>query len=449
MARESRSERRRAGSSQRDSKHRAGGDWTTLSIPEGIEIFQPKEGTVRFDIVPFEAGKGNPYAKPGEWYYERTFYTHGRVGPNNESYVCLAKTAGKPCPICEYRAKLAFDPDEGNEKLIKSLKPKERQLFLIHVVKRDDDGGNKVMLYESSFHTFGKLLDKKRQDAEEDEPHISNFDDEKAGSTLKVSYSEEDAGGYTFLEAYSIEFKPRPNGLDSELLDHGICLDDVVKLLPYDELKRLFLQDGGKDKDDDDDDEPAPRKAKPKAKNDDDWEDEPAPKKKTAPKDEDEDEPEPKKNKSSSDDLEEGQQVRHRQFGVCEIVRINDDGSLLLKNDEGKRFKGVTPKNVRPLVDKPKAKPKAKDEDEEEAPPKKTPPKKTQTKDEDDDGWGDEDEEDRPTPSQKKNAQTAKASPAAAKKKSRSDEDDDGWGDEDEPAPKNRTTAPEDDDDWD
>jgi hypothetical protein len=448
MARESRSERRRAGSSQRDSKHRAGGDWTTLSIPEGVEIFQPKEGTVRFDIVPFEAGKGNPYAKEGEWYYERTFYTHGRVGPNNESYVCLAKTAGKPCPICEHRARLASDPDEGNEKLIKSLKPKERQLFLIHVVKRDEDGG-KVMLYESSFHTFGKLLDKKRQDAEEDEPHISNFDDEKAGSTLKVSYSEEDAGGYTFLDAYSIEFKPRPNGLDSELLDHGICLDDVVKLLPYDELKRLFLQDGGKDKDDDDDDdEPAPRKGKDKVKNDDDdWEDEPAPKKKAAPKDEDE--PEPKKSKAPSDDLEEGQQVRHRQFGVCEIVRINDDGSLLLKNDEGKRFKGVDPKNVRPLVDKPKAKSKAKDEDEEDAPPKKSPPKKAPAKDEDDD-WGDEDEENRPTPSQKKNAQTAKVSPAAAKKTSRSDEDDD-W--DDEPAPKKGKAGTKsqdaDDDDWD
>jgi len=387
--RESRSDRQRAGSSQRDAKHRAGGDWTTLTIPDGIEIFSPKEGTVRFDIVTFEVGKNNPYAKPGEWYYERTYYTHSRVGPNNESYVCLAKTAGKPCPICEYRAKLASDPDEGNEKLIKSLKPKERQLFLIHVVKRDEDSG-KVMLYESSFHTFGKLLDKKRQDAEEDEPHISNFDDEKAGATLKVSYSEEDAGGYTFLDAYSIEFKPRPNGLDSELMDHGICLDDVVKLLPYDELKRLFLQEPTKD--DDDDDEPKKPAKSSKPKDDDD---------------DDDDEPPKKATKADGPELEEGQEVRHRQFGVCEIVRINDDGSLLLKNDEGKRFKGVDPKNVRPLVDKPKSS-KAKPKD-----------------DDDDDDWDDDDDE--PAPSKK-----SKAKPK--------DDDDD-----DEPSKKTKLK----DDDWD
>ncbi len=256
---EDRGERRRAGSGQRDAKHRAGGDWTTIDIPEGIDIFQPKEGSVRLDIVPYEVGEGNPYAKPGELYYERTFFIHRAIGPNNESHVCPAKTAGKPCPICEHRASIARDPD-GDENEMKALKPKERQLFLVHVHGKDEE--KKVMLFESSFHTFGKLLDKLRQEAEEDEPHKTDFDDPKAGAMLKVGFQETDAGGYSFIEAYVIEFKPRPNGLDPDVLDHGVCLDKLIKVLPYDRLKAIFLQTGDEDSDADDGDEESPKPAK-------------------------------------------------------------------------------------------------------------------------------------------------------------------------------------------
>ncbi len=255
-------EARRAGSKKRDAQHRAGGEWTTLAIPDGVDIFQPKEGNYRIDIVPFVAGKGNPYAESGELYYERTFFIHRGIGPNNESYVCLLKTFGKPCPICEYRAKLSNDPD-ADDKLLKDLKPRERQLFLIYDRKEPE---KKIQLWEVSYFVFGALLDKRRKDAEEDEPHITDFDDPDSGSMLKIGFSEEDGGGFNFLKAYSIDFKPRSNGLPREVMDidHDICLDDILKETSYDQLKAIFHQeeDGSGVEDDEPEEKPAPKRKK-------------------------------------------------------------------------------------------------------------------------------------------------------------------------------------------
>jgi len=239
-------DRKRAGSERRDALHRAsGGEFYTVEIPEGMSIFQPKAGVYKIDVVPYEVGEGNPYAAKGYWYYERTFWLHRGVGVNNESVICMAKTFGKPCAVCDYRAKMAKDPNT-DEALIASLKPKERQLWLVYDHGEPDKG---VQLWESSYHTFGRLLERRRRGADEDEGYIRNFDDWEAGATLRVMFAEEDAGGYTYLNATSIEFKPRPKGLPEELLNHGVCLDSLLKEVDYARVKRLLMQAEGAEED--------------------------------------------------------------------------------------------------------------------------------------------------------------------------------------------------------
>ena len=392
MARKkTRTESRRAGSGQRDAKHRAGGDWAALSIPEGLEMWKPKEGAVRFDIVPYVVGEGNPYAdQPGEWYYERTYWTHRDVGAGKETFVCPAKTAKKPCPICEYRAKLASDPD-SDDKLVKSLKPKERQLFLIRLRTRGEELDPTVRLYETSFHTFGSLLDKRRQDAEEDESHITDFDDHKEGAVLKASYVDEDTGGFTYLNCYSIDFSPRSKGLESEVVEHGFCLDEIVCVPTYDELKRAFFEfEVAKDDESESEEEDTP---KTETDVDDDWEDEDKP------------------NPAQEAGLKVGMSVRHRKYGVCLLNRISGDGtSLILQEDDGETIhRAVEVKDVRI----------------EEKESKKKEKKKAAPKDDDDD-WEEE--------------------PKKEKKKAAPKDDGDDW--EDEPKKKEKKVAPKDDDDW-
>ncbi|MHC1623172.1 MAG: hypothetical protein ACXQTR_01110 [Candidatus Methanospirareceae archaeon] len=256
-----RRERKRAGSSKRDSQHRGGGNWTTLEIPEGVDVFSPKAGSYRLDIIPYEVGEGNEYAEKGEWYYERTYFAHRGVGVDNASYVCPAKTCGQPCPICK-----EINRPDCDEELAKALKPKERQLFLIY---DHDDAAKGVQLWDVSHFLFGNLLDKLRRDADEDEEYIMDFDDPEGGASLKVSFGEEQGGGYKYLKCYSIVFKPRPKGLPDEILDHGICLDSLLKIEPYERLKSVFLQE--ENDDEDSEGNPSHREKDAEGSDDDPW----------------------------------------------------------------------------------------------------------------------------------------------------------------------------------
>ena len=77
------------------------------------------------DILPYEAGEGNPWAEPGNLHWERTYYVHKGIGANGDTIVCPRMTAKEErCPICEARLKLMKEGDEDNEELIKDLSPK-------------------------------------------------------------------------------------------------------------------------------------------------------------------------------------------------------------------------------------------------------------------------------------------------------------------------------------
>lgn len=406
-SRKERQKRKRAGSSRRDSQHRTGGDWTTLTIPEGVELFQPKAGSYRLDIVPYEAGSGNPYADVGDLYYERTYFTHRAIGPNSESYVCPAKTAGKKCPVCEDRARMQRDPDSDTE-LVKSLRPKERQLWLVFDHGEKEKG---VQLWEFSHWNFGKLLDTIRQNADEDEEYKADFDDPEGGASLKVLFSEESGGGYSFIEATSIEFKPRKDGLDEELLEHGVCLDSLLKIPDYDKLKAAYLQVED-DEEGEELKEGKPRQGRP-------------PKKKPVEEEEDQDSDvdEAEDQPTAVDKgLKKGDKVEHEEFGDCTIARISGDGTSLTitEDDDGTVHKGIGVDEVEKVKVKPK---------------KKVKPKPPPADDEDDDEPWDEEEDDEPDPPPKKKKAASKPAkeekPPKQKPKNETfvddDDDDDKW----------------------
>lgn len=275
--RDSRERRRPVDAGRRVTEH-SSGDRQSLNIPPGLGMWSPKKaGAYRIEIIPFEVGVVadkftlRKYADVGDLYYERTYWNHRGIGVNNDSYVCGAKTFGKPCPICEHRSQLAQSPRAENEEMVKALAPKERQLFLI--VDHDDEAKG-VQLWEISYALFGKQLDAKIANAdEEDRVRFRRFADPDEGSTLKLAASEEAIQRTKYLEFAVDEIRPRKVALDPDWVEHNFCLDDMVRLVPYEELKKIFLQTGDDDRDArqpargtgtrtkprDEDPEPAPR----------------------------------------------------------------------------------------------------------------------------------------------------------------------------------------------
>lgn len=390
-------DRRRAGSGDRDSRHRGGG-MSCLNIPTGVEMFQPEAKTYRLELVLYQVGKDNPYCRDtGAWYYELTYWMHGRVGPNGEPYCCPAKNfrqfAGEnrpgphPCPICEYRNKLERQgrPKDVGEKEWKSqigaYRPKERQLWLVHLRGQGDD---KVLLWDFSHYNFGRLLDVIRKGASEDQPHKRDYDDPEGGAVLDVSFAEKQGDGYKYLECYAIEFTPRPKGLNPALLEHGINLEAVPIIPSYEDLKRVFFQEADAEDDADQQEE------KPKGRS------------RPAADDDDGDVGPQERNPIKASDLgiKVNDKVKHREFGVCTVVKISSDGtSLTLEDSDEEYHKAVAVDDVRlvkedkpepkkePTKEPTKASPKNDDDwDVDEPPPKKEPPKpKTKPVDPDDD----------------------------------------------------------------
>ena len=335
---------------RRLDNHTTGLDLTCHSVPEGMDLFKiEKEGAVRLEIIPYRVPEGanNPFADPGNYWYERTYYNHPRIGVNGDSYICLAKTYGKPCPVCEERQRIARDEEasEATEKLVKSLQPKERQLWYVYDHAAPEKG---VQLWEVSHHIFGKILDTQARSADPGD-NWDLFADPDEGFTVKASFAEERFGDIKFFKCSVVDFKRREEGAAKVIkgLMAGLTtpLDSLLKPMQYSRLKAIFMQTDVAEEDGDDDDTPTPAPAKtekPKAK---EKAEENAHSGETY-------KPEPKKPRAEkpapSGDGDavawvKGETVQHPKHGECTVFKVNDDGTATLMDNDDTPIKNVPP----------------------------------------------------------------------------------------------------------
>jgi len=362
MSRKKSKERTYTSARERAEKQSSGYTQTYLKVPDGIQLFKPKSGTMMLDILPYEAGEDNPWAEPGNMHWERTYWAHRGIGANSDTYVCPRMTRKQKCPICEFRMALVKKGDDGDEDLIKDLSPKQRQLFNVRNLKDPDKG---FQLWDISYHLFGKALDARLRNSDEDDEWDKFFFIEE-GTTLRVGFAEKSFGGATFYEAETIDFKARKQPYDDEVLEQVQCLDELLIVPSYKELKDAFLEakKSDEDEDDEDEEETPPKKKKRKAPVDED-EDE----------DEDEETPPPKKKRKApvdedEDDEEDEPPPAKKKLGK---KSAKDDWDDFDEDDKSEDED---------------------DEDEDEDPPKKKKRKPPVDEDEEDDEEEDEDEED-------------------------------------------------------
>lgn len=389
----------------------SGFEQTYLKLPEGVQLFKPKTGTMSIDILPYVAGKGNPWADQGVIHYERTYFRHDRIGANGDSYVCPLKTAKQRCPICEHRARLMKnnDGDEESEEEIKALAPRQRQLFNVIDLKAPDKG---IQIWEFSYHSFGKVLDARIRSADE-EDDWDIFFREEGGFYLRVGFGEESFGGFNFNKAESIDFKPRKEDLDADITDETHCLDDLLQIVDYDKLKAIFLEtaDEKKSKKDDEDAEeeeeaPAPKKKRP-AVEEEEEEDAPPPRKKRPVEEEEDEAPAPKRKAPPVEEEEEDTPPPKRKAPPVE--------------EEEEDEAPAPPKKKRPPVE---------EEEEEPAPPPKRRPAPVE-----------EEEEEEPAPVKKKKPaveEEEEEEPEPPKKKKAPVTEDDDWDEFDAPPKKKK-----------
>jgi len=279
-----------------------------------VQFYQPSVGKNAINIIPFEIkSKNHPLVKQGQMEigdldYCLDIFVHRNVGPSESSVICLKKTYGKACPICEEAEKMK---KSGKEKEAVSLTARRRVFYNIEDLRKP----GKLQVFEVSHYLFEKeLVDEARND-EDGEDNFVDFADPETGSVVRFRCTKESKGGYEFNEFKSFSFTERDDPIDDDLLSTAISFDEYLNIPNYEQIQAILF---GADEDDDDDEE-KPRKKHPVKK---------------SSKDTDEDEDEEEDDDEADDEEEEPVKKSVKKSSVTKKKTVDDDEDEENEEDE-------------------------------------------------------------------------------------------------------------------
>ena len=174
-------------------------------------------------------------------WFRSSFKVHRNVGPDNETVVC-PRTFGKSCPICEHREKRAKEGAEKDE--LRELYGKPRSLYAI-IPLGIDKYEEVVTVWDMSDKLFQDTLDEELEINEE----FRGFVGLEGGATANIRLRWKSFGGNSFPEVRSVSFTERDD-YDEDILNEVPKLDDLLKVLSYEEIEAKFFEienetDGG------------------------------------------------------------------------------------------------------------------------------------------------------------------------------------------------------------
>jgi hypothetical protein len=206
---------------------------------KGMAFWKPGAGQHIFDILPYLAGSQNPNRKKGKPAYIVDVFVHRNVGPNEDQYICRAKTFNEACPICEYRKEREDERKAGgdvSEEEVKALKPGRRAIYAIW---DGDDQKKGVQIYEVA-HWFMEnpiqsiVKKPKRGGGLSEAVDFPHPDDGKSiAFEIKAVGKNRDYTGHQFVD--------RDEVIPDEILEAVPVVDELLHIPSYDEVHAAFF----------------------------------------------------------------------------------------------------------------------------------------------------------------------------------------------------------------
>lgn len=215
------------------------GIWDFNKLSHEVEFFKPEDGRNTINIIPFKIkNKNHPLVKRGilnigDMDYVMDVFVHKNVGAGGATVVCLKQTYGKPCPICEFRAKLK---KEGRDKEADAFKFSRRAIYNVQDIKNPE----KLKLFDVSHYLFEKELIDEASDGENGENFV-DFADIENGKQINFKSVKVSKGGFEFNEYKSFSFRDREKPLNDSIINEAISLDDILNVLSYEEIEKLLF----------------------------------------------------------------------------------------------------------------------------------------------------------------------------------------------------------------
>ena len=202
------------------------------SKKSGISFWKPKEDDHEISIVPYVTGKMDPKLREGSSAIVLIVFVHRGVGVNEDSYICLNRTYGERCPICEHQKELR-DDDTADDETIKALNPTKRAIYNIVCMDSPKETAKGVQVWDVSHYLFTVPL--------EEQAHKK-----KGGGEVPYAHHEKgklisyrQKGTKRSLEFTAFEFGDR-EPLSDEILEGAYCLDELLYKPTYQEVHDAF-----------------------------------------------------------------------------------------------------------------------------------------------------------------------------------------------------------------
>lgn len=271
-----------------------GGDFENTSIfksGQDLTFWAPEVGKEHwFDIVPYKAGAHDPDVEQGEETYCFQPYMHYKIGPMEKDVICLAKTYGKPCAICDYVKKMISEGKDEEDINALKVQRNPRAIYNVYVQDTKEERKKGIQILHASHFTIeGPLLElasrPTRPGSDEIDPFVYFASPDKEGKTISFKRKSK-------FEFIAHQFVDRDYEIPSKLLKEAHTLDELVVVPTYKEQEKWLFGD----EDDDEDEEKEEKKEKKERKSSRKPEPEPD-------EEEDDDDVEPEEEEEEDDDL--------------------------------------------------------------------------------------------------------------------------------------------------
>ncbi len=255
-----------------ESNDRKEGDTFLKFFKDDIDIPLVKFGATKdephiIDIIPFVAGDNMP--KPmkvpeGDPAYYLDIYVHHNIGAANSQVVCPQKNYNKPCPICEYINKMIKEKNWEYDDY-RDIAPKRRSVYNVVNVTNAKEEKKGVQIWETS-HKYGE----KAIQSAATRPRgggVIPFADPRKEVGQSISFNV-DADEFKTVSGHKLE--PRDYDIDEKYLDDALQLDQIIDVMDYDQIDKLFntksedSDDSSKDNDSSDDNKGSRRREREK-----------------------------------------------------------------------------------------------------------------------------------------------------------------------------------------
>ena len=199
-----------------------------------IPFWDCKEGEHLIDIIPYMAGPNNPHSEPGTFTYLLDIWVHYNVGVNEDQYICLAKTYGKPCPVCEYLSRMRRSPEFDSEEF-SSLKARRRVIYNIVCYDDPREQSKGVQVWEVAHYFMERHLSELSKTPKGEHIPFSNV-----GLEGKSIYFRKKGRGAGNVEFVGHRFVDREEPVELELLEQVYCLDELIYIPTYEEVEEAL-----------------------------------------------------------------------------------------------------------------------------------------------------------------------------------------------------------------